>query len=29
MDMNQFNSTAIRTEDSGRVHFDLRPFGNR
>jgi hypothetical protein len=29
MDMNQFNSTAIRTEDSGRVYFDLRPFGNR
>jgi len=29
MDMNQFNSTAIRTEDNGRVYFDLRPFGNR
>lgn len=29
MDMNEFNSTAIRTEDSGHVYFDLRPFGNR
>jgi hypothetical protein len=29
MDMNEFNGTAIRTEDSGHVYFDLRPFGNR
>jgi hypothetical protein len=29
MDMNEFNGTAIRTEDSEHVYFDLRPFGNR
>jgi hypothetical protein len=29
MDMNEFNSTAIRTEDREHVYFDLRPFGNR
>jgi hypothetical protein len=29
MDINEFNSTAIRTEDSGHVYFDLRPFGVR
>ena len=29
MDMNEFNGTAIRTEDSGHVNFDLRPFGAR
>ncbi len=29
MDMNEFNNTAIRTEDGGHVYFDLRPFGNR
>jgi hypothetical protein len=29
MDMNEFNKTAVRTEDSEHVYFDLRPFGNR
>lgn len=29
MDMNEFNKTAVRTEDNGHVYFDLRPFGNR
>jgi hypothetical protein len=29
MDMNEFNSPAIRTEDSGQVYFDLRPFDAR
>jgi hypothetical protein len=29
MDMNEFNQTAVRTEDSEHVYFDLRPFGNR
>jgi len=29
MDMNEFNATAVRTEDSEHVYFDLRPFGAR
>ena len=29
MDMNEFNQTAVRTEDSEHVYFDLRPFGPR
>lgn len=29
MDMNEFNKTVVRSEDSAHVYFDLRPFGNR
>ncbi len=29
MDMNEFNNTVVRTEDSGHVYFDLRPLGAR
>jgi hypothetical protein len=29
MDMNEFHQTAIPSEDSNYVYFDLRPFGNR
>jgi hypothetical protein len=29
MDMNEFNKTVVRSEDSEHVFFDLRPFGKR
>jgi hypothetical protein len=28
MDMNEFNSKAVRTEDSGNVYFEVRAFGD-
>lgn len=29
MDIKEFNSIAVRTEDNENVYFDLRPFGDR
>jgi|HubBroStandDraft_6_1064221.scaffolds.fasta_scaffold00871_32 hypothetical protein len=29
MDINEFYQTAIQSEDSHYVYFDLRPFGDR
>lgn len=29
MDMNEFNKTAVRTEDHATITFDVRPFGDR
>lgn len=29
MDIQEFNSIAVRTEDTENVYFDLRPFGDR
>jgi hypothetical protein len=29
MDTNEFNKTALRTETSSQVIFDVRPFGDR
>ncbi|HEX6803359.1 MAG TPA: hypothetical protein VF133_06730 [Terriglobales bacterium] len=29
MDWNEFNSTAVRREDSETIELDLRPFGER
>jgi hypothetical protein len=29
MDMNEFNATAVRTENPNAITFDVRPFGDR
>jgi hypothetical protein len=29
MDINEFNRTVLRTEDTSTVTFDVRPCGNR
>jgi hypothetical protein len=29
MDMNEFEATAIRTEDADHIYWDVRPFGER